>query len=106
MPRAIGQAPGEGRGGAIPGGEFKRLQKGPDENSVRLGRELRDILKEAYDNMKDSRKTDEALSTAIDKGATAIENFEVGGEYAKRAALKNFKRILSDMALEVRDGRI
>ena len=109
MPRSIGATPREGRGyGSIPGGEFKNLEKSADDDAIRIGRALQDILKEAYDNMKDRPKdTDKILQVAVDKADTAIEyHLTKDGPAAKKEASRNFRRILSDMAVEIRDGKL
>jgi hypothetical protein len=105
MPRSIAPRPSEGSR-QLAGAEFKDI----DHTSLAISRGLRDILSEAYDRLQDHENFDKMLPELIDKANTVITYHiptnATGAEKAKEAALKNFKEILSNMAVDFRDGRL
>ena len=108
MPRSIMQSPGEGRPG-LAGGEFKiKKDLNHVSNAVKSG--LREILSEAYDRLEDHEDADKMLPELIDKANTII-NYHIPtnipeAQTAKAEALKNFRDVLTNLAVDFKAGKL
>lgn len=104
---SIGQAPGEGRSTGpmeLPGGTMGKIKKNA------LGETLLSLFKEAKDRLKDRESRDRVIDEVISKAKGIIQATVPAtgpsGERSQEEALKDFKRILMELAVSVEVGDV